>query len=245
MQAALHPTPATCGRPRQGAFEALRETERFDRGFYAGPFGWVSGSSSEFAVAIRSALLHASADHPRFLPPTSATNGSGAAIGSQQLSTQSPPSALPAGHTWQAAGSNGTFLVNGARSQNGAVLGNDSVNHHDNGKHVSLGKDGASGAASSGPETAKQAGQRVLSLYAGVGIVRGSTPAEEWGVRLLSLQQPLPLHLLSCGIVLQLLEFTIGTFCISYLEWHNNSAGILCEEMLDAPFFWSKIGLGC
>lgn len=31
--------------------------EAFDRGFYAGPFGWVSGAGAEFAVAIRSALV--------------------------------------------------------------------------------------------------------------------------------------------------------------------------------------------
>lgn len=35
----------------------LQETESFDRGFYAGPFGWMSGAAAEFSVAIRSALL--------------------------------------------------------------------------------------------------------------------------------------------------------------------------------------------
>lgn len=36
----------------------LSSLEPFDRGFYSGPFGWVSGAASEFAVAIRSALIH-------------------------------------------------------------------------------------------------------------------------------------------------------------------------------------------
>lgn len=94
----------------------------------------------------------------------------------------------------QAAGSNASFLVNGAHSQKVAVPEHDSMSHHENGEHVSLGKDGASGVSINGSEMGKQAGHRVLSLYAGVGIVRGSTPAEEWGVRLLSLQQPLPMH---------------------------------------------------
>ena len=58
-QAALHPTPATLGRPRQAAQAALQRLESFDRGLYAGPFGWLSGDAAEFAVAIRSALLHA------------------------------------------------------------------------------------------------------------------------------------------------------------------------------------------
>lgn len=59
MQAALHPTPAVCGRPREGALAALTAAEPFDRGFYSGPFGWISGAAAEFAVAIRSALVHA------------------------------------------------------------------------------------------------------------------------------------------------------------------------------------------
>lgn len=57
MQAALHPTPATCGRPRDKAQAALAESEPFDRGLFAGPFGWLSGSAAEFCVAIRSALI--------------------------------------------------------------------------------------------------------------------------------------------------------------------------------------------
>ncbi len=64
-QAALHPTPAVCGRPREHAADLLLQSEAFDRGFYAGPFGWVGASSAEFAVAIRSALVHA----PALLPP--------------------------------------------------------------------------------------------------------------------------------------------------------------------------------
>lgn len=59
MQAVLHPTPAVCGRPRTAAREKIQQSEGFDRGFYAGPFGWISGNASEFAVAIRSALVHA------------------------------------------------------------------------------------------------------------------------------------------------------------------------------------------
>lgn len=58
-QAALHPTPAVCGRPRDAARQELAAREPFDRGFYAGPFGWISGAAAEFVVAIRSALVHA------------------------------------------------------------------------------------------------------------------------------------------------------------------------------------------
>lgn len=58
LQAALHPTPAVCGRPRMAAKGEIQRAEPFDRGFYAGPFGWISGGASEFAVAIRSALIH-------------------------------------------------------------------------------------------------------------------------------------------------------------------------------------------
>ena len=37
----------------------LRKNERFDRGFYAGPFGYLTGGGAEFVVGIRSALISA------------------------------------------------------------------------------------------------------------------------------------------------------------------------------------------
>ncbi|GIL93104.1 hypothetical protein Vretifemale_20563 [Volvox reticuliferus] len=57
LLAALHPTPAVCGRPREAALGYLDELESFDRGWYAGPFGWISGAGAEFVVAIRSGLV--------------------------------------------------------------------------------------------------------------------------------------------------------------------------------------------
>lgn len=55
----LHPTPAVGGAPRAGALAWIRATETFDRGWYAGPIGWVDGAGNgEFAVAIRSALVY-------------------------------------------------------------------------------------------------------------------------------------------------------------------------------------------
>jgi isochorismate synthase len=54
----LHPTPAVGGEPRERALEAMRELERLDRGWYAGPVGWMDAAEDgEFCVAIRSALL--------------------------------------------------------------------------------------------------------------------------------------------------------------------------------------------
>ncbi len=54
----LHPTPAVGGFPREQALTAIRELETFDRGWYAGPFGWTDlAGEGDFAVAIRSALL--------------------------------------------------------------------------------------------------------------------------------------------------------------------------------------------
>lgn len=53
----LHPTPAVGGVPLEKAFEIITNTEPFDRGWYAGPVGWVGQDSAEFAVAIRSALI--------------------------------------------------------------------------------------------------------------------------------------------------------------------------------------------
>lgn len=54
----LHPTPAVSGTKRSWALQFIREHEGFDRGFYAGPIGYVHKDGAEFAVAIRSALYH-------------------------------------------------------------------------------------------------------------------------------------------------------------------------------------------
>ncbi len=55
----LHPTPAVGGRPREAALRLIRECEGLDRGWYAGPVGWLDAhGEGEFAVALRSARLH-------------------------------------------------------------------------------------------------------------------------------------------------------------------------------------------
>jgi len=54
---ALHPTPAVGGLPPGRALETIRETEAFDRGWYAAPVGWFDADGDgTFAVAIRSAV---------------------------------------------------------------------------------------------------------------------------------------------------------------------------------------------
>jgi menaquinone-specific isochorismate synthase len=53
----LHPTPAIGGVPKEISFQEIREIEKFDRGWYAGPIGWVRTNSAEFAVGIRSGLV--------------------------------------------------------------------------------------------------------------------------------------------------------------------------------------------
>ena len=54
---ALHPTPAVGGYPKEGALRSIRELEPFDRGWWAGPIGWVGSDAAEFAVGIRSGLV--------------------------------------------------------------------------------------------------------------------------------------------------------------------------------------------
>ena len=54
---ALHPTPAVGGFPTGAALHKISEFEQFDRGWYAGPVGWIGQDEAEFAVAIRSALI--------------------------------------------------------------------------------------------------------------------------------------------------------------------------------------------
>jgi menaquinone-specific isochorismate synthase len=54
----LHPTPAVGGEPWPAAAATIDELERMDRGWYAGPVGWMDATEDgEFCVALRSALL--------------------------------------------------------------------------------------------------------------------------------------------------------------------------------------------
>jgi isochorismate synthase len=54
----LHPTPAVGGEPAAAALAAIAELEQMDRGWYAGPVGWMDATEDgEFCVALRSALL--------------------------------------------------------------------------------------------------------------------------------------------------------------------------------------------
>lgn len=55
--ASLHPTPAVCGSPREVALSVLSESEVFDRGWYAGPVGWLDADGRGiFVPALRSAV---------------------------------------------------------------------------------------------------------------------------------------------------------------------------------------------
>jgi isochorismate synthase len=59
LVAALHPTPAVCGTPRDVAQAVIAELEPFDRGCYAGPVGWMDANGDgEWAIALRCAELH-------------------------------------------------------------------------------------------------------------------------------------------------------------------------------------------
>eukprot|EP00899_Mesostigma_viride_P009706 jgi/Mesvir1/18737/Mv01248-RA.1 len=78
----LHPTPAVSGHPKEEATRAIHGMEPFDRGMYAGPWGWLGGAGSEFAVAIRSALVH---------------SGTAAAAANSALPASAAASALPDG----------------------------------------------------------------------------------------------------------------------------------------------------
>ncbi len=58
LVAALHPTPAVCGRPREAALAVISELEGFDRDRYAGAVGWVDAAGNgQFAVSIRGASI--------------------------------------------------------------------------------------------------------------------------------------------------------------------------------------------
>lgn len=55
----LHPTPAVCGSPRDGAQALIRSAEAFDRGWYAGPVGWFDlAGEGDFVPGLRAAIGH-------------------------------------------------------------------------------------------------------------------------------------------------------------------------------------------
>ena len=54
----LHPTPAVGGTPRELALELIAEEELHERGWYAGPLGWIDRhGDGEFVVALRSGVV--------------------------------------------------------------------------------------------------------------------------------------------------------------------------------------------
>jgi len=60
----LHPTPAVGGTPRKQALEWLAENEKMERGWFAGPVGWVNDrGEGDFAIALRVALLRGHIAH--------------------------------------------------------------------------------------------------------------------------------------------------------------------------------------
>ena len=83
MTLTLSSASPACGR-------YLEDAEPFDRGFYAGPFGWISGAGAEFVVAIRSALVQdastADGDLAQGLQGQGSTGGDVAAAHSQVVS---------------------------------------------------------------------------------------------------------------------------------------------------------------
>lgn len=58
LVAALHPTAAVAGSPRELACQVIQELESFERGLYAAPLGWIdTEGNAEFVVGIRSACV--------------------------------------------------------------------------------------------------------------------------------------------------------------------------------------------
>jgi isochorismate synthase len=54
----LHPTPAVGGEPRELALSLVDEHEGFDRGWYAGPIGWLGvDGDGELCVALRCGIV--------------------------------------------------------------------------------------------------------------------------------------------------------------------------------------------
>lgn len=59
LLAALHPTPAVCGYPKDSAMQLIKATESIDRSFYSGFLGPVADGDFDFYVNLRSMRLYA------------------------------------------------------------------------------------------------------------------------------------------------------------------------------------------
>ena len=58
LAAAIHPTAAVAGTPREAAVKLIAELEPFDRGRSSGPVGWIGADGDgEWAIALRGAQL--------------------------------------------------------------------------------------------------------------------------------------------------------------------------------------------
>jgi salicylate biosynthesis isochorismate synthase/menaquinone-specific isochorismate synthase len=64
LAGALHPTSAVGGEPWSAAEPLVRQLERLDRGWYAGPTGWMDAAEDgELCVALRCALVQGRTAH--------------------------------------------------------------------------------------------------------------------------------------------------------------------------------------
>lgn len=67
LVAALHPTAAVAGTPKDAALRLIDELEPFDRGRYAGPVGWIGADGDgEWAIALRGAQVDDNGDITAF-----------------------------------------------------------------------------------------------------------------------------------------------------------------------------------
>jgi menaquinone-specific isochorismate synthase len=58
LAAALHPSAAVCGTPRDAADDLIAELEQMDRGRYAGPVGWIDADGDgEWGIALRCGVV--------------------------------------------------------------------------------------------------------------------------------------------------------------------------------------------
>lgn len=227
LLAALHPTPAVCGRPREDALGLLAASEPFDRGFYAGPFGWIGQEAAEFVVAIRSALVQ---------PPGTArahpAEAAAQAVDGEQLLRARLASHAAAGPGPQSAASGAAGGSNGAA----AVAA-----QFDTGTST---------------WTSSSSADTLVSLYAGVGIVRGSDTASEWAEldlkvrqyeRLLQGVPPLAAApninaLWARLMVEELCRLGCNTFCVAPGELPPSYCRILCTgSRMQGQAAWGEV----
>ena len=187
---ALHPTPAVGGLPPGEALRTIRETEPFERGWYAAPIGWFDAAGhGSFAVALRSAVTgRTDGDWT-----DTTVEGYDDAIGQRDAEETGDRDHIGDDHVQTTQGNAVTIGGDGSTTDGDGARRDsdgdgDDARRYDDGDDSRRDGDDGDGARRNGDDARRDdedspmiAGDGdIVTLFAGVGVVADSDPDREW-----------------------------------------------------------------